>query len=46
MDLCPEVFDWDDEGSSRVIVNEVPEDLEEYVREAVDTCSSGAIREV
>lgn len=44
-DLCPEVFDWDDEGFSRVIVHEVPEDLEECAREAIHSCPGGAIKE-
>lgn len=46
IDLCPEVFDWSGEDTARVTVDEVPEDLEDCVREAVDSCPGGAIREI
>lgn len=45
IDLCPKVFDWDDEGFVKVIVDEVPGDLEESARTALGSCPSTAIRE-
>lgn len=45
IDICPAVFDWNEEGLSQVIVNEVPEDAEECAREAIESCPSDAIKE-
>ena len=42
--VCPQVFQYDeDQMISRVIVNEVPGDLEELVRRAAVECAPGAI---
>ena len=42
--VCPEVFEYDeDQLISRIIVDEVPEHLEERVRKAADECVPGAI---
>ena len=41
-DLCPEVFEMDGD-KAKVIVDVVPEDLEEDVRDAVDSCPEGCI---
>ena len=42
--VCPQVFQYDeDQMISRVIVNEVPGDLEELVRRAAVECVPGAI---
>ena len=42
--LCPEVFDYDeDQFQARIIVDEVPEHLEERVRRAAVECVPGAI---
>ena len=42
--LCPEVFDYDtDQLQARVIVDEVPEQYEDLVRQAADECAPGAI---
>jgi ferredoxin len=41
--ICPEVFDLDDEGHAVVAVAEVPAHLEEKVREAVRNCPERAI---
>ena len=43
--LCPEVFDWDDNGYSHVIVETVPPELEACAKEALETCPSEAIHE-
>lgn len=42
--VCPEVFEYDeDQLISRVIVAEVPENLEDLVIKAADECVPGAI---
>lgn len=42
--VCPEVFQYDeDQLISRVIVDEVPKNLEDLVRKAADECAPGAI---
>lgn len=45
VDTCPEVFDWNDEGIAEEQVDEVPEELEDLVREAVESCPTDAIIE-
>ncbi|BCV22117.1 hypothetical protein hamaS1_21860 [Moorella sp. Hama-1] len=39
-------FDWDDEGLSHTIVDEVPDDAEDCARESIDSCPTEAIKEV
>jgi ferredoxin len=46
IDICPEVYDWNDDGLCQAIVDEVPEDIEESAREALDSCPTEAIKEV
>lgn len=41
--LCPEVFELHDDGYAIVRVAEVPRELEDVIRDAVDQCPSGAI---
>jgi ferredoxin len=41
--LCPEVFALHDDGYAIVLVNEVPKELEESVRQAVNQCPARAI---
>ena len=41
--LAPELFDSDDEGHSVVLVPDVPDDLEQQARLAVDSCPEGCI---
>lgn len=41
--ICPQVFDWDDDGKIRTLVDEVPADLEDAVEEAEASCPTGAI---
>ncbi|AVX20000.1 MAG: ferredoxin [Bacillota bacterium] len=43
---CPDVYDWDDEGKAKAIVDEVPDDLEDEAREALENCPTDAIAEV
>jgi ferredoxin len=41
--ICPEVFALHDDGYATVLVSEVPPELEDLVRRAVDQCPSRAI---
>lgn len=42
--VCPEVFEYnEDQMISKIIVDEVPENLEDLVRKAADECAPGAI---
>lgn len=41
--ICPEVFDWDDDGKMKPLVDEVPAEFEGAVQEAADACPTGAI---
>lgn len=43
--ICDNVFELNDEGISEVIVNKVDEDDEESVKEAIESCPTGAIEE-
>lgn len=45
IDVCPDVFDWNEEDKAKSIVDEVPADLEEEAHEAVKGCPTGAITE-
>ena len=42
-DICPEVFDLDDEGHSVVIREDVPAELEAKATEAARNCPERAI---
>ena len=41
-----QVFDFNDDGLAKCIVEEVPTDLEELVTEAINECPTEAIEEV
>jgi ferredoxin len=42
--LCPQVFDYDiDQLQARIIVDEVPEQYQDLVRQAAAECAPGAI---
>ena len=43
-DICPQVFDLDDEGHAVVKLAEVPADAEHKVRDAVRNCPERAIQ--
>ena len=45
IDICPDVFDWNEEGLAEAQVDEVPDELEENAREAVESCPTDAIIE-
>ena len=42
-EICPEVFQMNDSDQAEVIVDEVPADLEDDVREAAESCPEGCI---
>jgi ferredoxin len=43
-EICPEVFEYDDvQLEVHVAVEEVPEELEDHVRQAAEECPTGAI---
>lgn len=47
IDICPEVFGWNEDESLAVSkVDEVPPDEEESAKEAVESCPTDAIEEV
>ena len=41
--ICPDVFELNDEGLSEAKVEEVKEELQDEVRDAADSCPTGAI---
>lgn len=41
--ICPEVFDWNDDGKADVILDPVTADLEDCASDASDSCPTGAI---
>ncbi|UVO52661.1 ferredoxin [Sphingomonas sp. SUN039] len=41
--ISPEVFELHDDGYATILVGEVPAELEDLVRRAVDQCPSRAI---
>jgi ferredoxin len=43
VDLCPEVFEMDGDVA-KVIADPVPEDVEDAVREAVESCPAECIK--
>lgn len=42
--ICPEVFDLDDDGLSEVKTEEVKNNNIDDVKDAVDSCPTGAIK--
>ncbi|WP_066636238.1 ferredoxin [Desulfolucanica intricata] len=45
IDTCPEVFDWNDDDKADSKVDEVPAEVEEQAKEAVESCPTSAISE-
>ncbi|MGI6405680.1 MAG: ferredoxin [Syntrophaceticus sp.] len=43
IDMCPEIYDWDDEGKAEA-VDEVPDELEECAQDALESCPVDAIK--
>jgi len=45
IDLCPDVFNWNEDEKAQAILEEVPEELESDAHEAVESCPTSAISE-
>ena len=45
IDLCPDVFSWNDDEKAQAAAEEVPEELENDAHEAVESCPTSAISE-
>lgn len=45
VDLCPEVYDWNEDGQAHSLFNELPEELAECAKEALESCPVDAIKE-
>ena len=43
---CEDVFHWNDDEKAEAIDEEVPSDLEDLVKEAIEGCPTEAIEEV
>ena len=43
VDTCPEVFELNQENISNASIDEIPEELEQACRKAVDNCPTNAI---
>ncbi len=41
--VAPEVFDWDDDGKMKTVMDEVPADLEQVTEDAANDCPVQAI---
>ena len=46
IDICPEVFEWNEDEKSRSKVDEVPAEAESSCREAIESCPTEAIKEI
>lgn len=45
VDVCPEIFQWDDEEKAHAVTDEVPSEYEDQAHEAVEGCPTNAINE-
>ncbi|MDD2554692.1 MAG: ferredoxin [Desulfotomaculaceae bacterium] len=45
IDVCPEVFDWNEDDKAHSIVDEVPVAVEDQANEALESCPTDAISE-
>lgn len=43
--ICEDVFEMNEEGISTVKKEEVPKDLEDQAKDAIESCPTGAIEE-
>jgi ferredoxin len=44
--ICEGVFSWNDDEKAQAIPDDVPEELEDQVAEAIESCPTEAIKEV
>lgn len=43
---CEEVFHWNDDDKAEAIKEDVPEELEDFTKDAVEGCPTEAIKEI
>ena len=46
VDTCPDVFAFNEDGKSSVLVDEIPAGHQEHVKDAIEGCPVEAISEV
>ena len=46
IDICPETFEWNEDDKAHSKVSEVPGDVEDQAKEAVESCPTSAIKEL
>ncbi len=46
VDICPEVFDWNEDEKAQAISEDVPAEYEEQAQEAMEGCPTNAISEI
>lgn len=46
VNIASEVYDWDDNGKAVAVEDDVPVEMEDEVREALESCPTEAIQEV
>lgn len=44
--ICDEVFHWNDDEKAEAIEEDIPAELHEDVREAIESCPTEAIEEI
>ena len=44
IDVCPEVFDWNDDDKAQTIIDEISDGQEEQTKEAAEGCPTEAIK--
>jgi len=45
IEICPAVFEWDEEGKAHAAVEAVPPEEEASCQEAIENCPTEAIKE-
>lgn len=43
IDICPDVFTWNENEKAQSATDEVPSEFEEQAQEAIDSCPTSAI---
>jgi ferredoxin len=43
VDICPDVFEWNENEKAHSTVDEVPAEFEEQAQEAIESCPTSAI---
>jgi len=43
IDVCPDVFEWNDDEKAHSVVDEIPPELEDQASEAAENCPTDAI---